>query len=326
LDNSVSSSPLADTDVDVNHNKNGNEMTDVVYGIDNVINTKLQFFSNSKKRTDTCMNYTLPRLAIALDPIRIAFINAKNRGIKLRCLTEITSENIIYCKELLSIVSELRHLDGIRANFMLSETEYLSPIVSFEKGKMAARIIHSNVKELVEQHEYMFDTLWNKAISAEHRIREIEDKVEVEFVDVIADHEKASSILLNLAKSVKNEALSLMPTAIGMLRMYKLGVIDHLINASQNGATVKIICPITGENADIVEKVSKQAPDIKFMNMYTDAPSGILITDGDRFLQAEVKNPVAERFSQAIGFAIYSNSKHNVTRLNHFLNCFRMSM
>ena len=264
------------------------------------------------------MNYTLPRLAIALDPIRNAFINAKNRGVKLRCLTEITSENISYCKELMSIVSELRHLEGIKANFMLSESAYLAPVVSFEKGKVAARIIYSNVKELVEQHEYMFDTLWNKAISAEQRIKEIEEKVEVEFVDVIVDQEKASSILLDLAKSLKKEALSLMPTAIGMLRMYKLGLIDHLIKASQNGAIVKIICPITDENAVIVEKISKQAPDIRIMNMYADAPSGILIADSDRFLQAEVKNPMAEQFSEAIGFAIYSNSKHNVNSFKSF--------
>jgi signal transduction histidine kinase len=164
----------------------------------------------------------------------------------------------------------------------------------------------------------MFDTLWNKAISAEQRIKEIEEKVEVEFVDVIVDQEKASSILLDLAKSLKKEALSLMPTAIGMLRMYKLGLIDHLIKASQNGAIVKIICPITDENAVIVEKISKQAPDIRIMNMYADAPSGILIADSDRFLQAEVKNPMAEQFSEAIGFAIYSNSKHNVNSFKSF--------
>ena len=160
---------------------------------------------------------------------------------------------------------------------------------------------------------------WNKAISAEQRIKEIEDKVEVEFIDVIADHEKASSILLDLAKSIKKEALSLMPSARGMLRMYKLGVIDHLINVSQNGATVKIICPITDENADIVEKLSKQAPHIRIMNMYADAPSvSILLADGDRFLQAEVKNPMAKQFSEAIGFAIYSNSKHNVKSFKSF--------
>jgi signal transduction histidine kinase len=125
------------------------------------------------------MNYTRPQLAIVLDPIRHAFVHAKNRGIRLRYLTEITTENISFCKQLLSTaVSELRHLEGIKGNFMISESEYLAPAVSFEKGKVAARITYSNVKELVEEHEYVFDTLWSKAISAEQRIREIEEGIE----------------------------------------------------------------------------------------------------------------------------------------------------
>ena len=90
-----------------NHNMNDNERTNVVYDTDNVISTELQFFSNSKRKIDTCMNYTRPHLAIALDPIRNAFIDAKNRGVRLRYSTEITSENISFCKELMSIVSEL---------------------------------------------------------------------------------------------------------------------------------------------------------------------------------------------------------------------------
>ena len=50
------------------------------------------------------MNYTRPPLAIEIDTIKKAFVDAKNRGVKLRYLTEMTSENIGYCKELMSIV------------------------------------------------------------------------------------------------------------------------------------------------------------------------------------------------------------------------------
>jgi two-component system, OmpR family, sensor histidine kinase VicK len=124
------------------------------------------------------MNYTRPQLAVALGPIRHAFVHAKKRGVRLRYLTEITTENISFCKELLSTVSELRHLDGIKGNFMISESEYLAPAVLLEKGKVAAQIMYSNVKELVEEHEYVFDTLWSKAISAEQRIKEIEEGIE----------------------------------------------------------------------------------------------------------------------------------------------------
>src|SRR5919199_3955928 len=155
----------------------GGEPTEVLNGEQNVIRSELQFFSNSKKKIDTCMNYTRPPLAITIEPIRGAFVDAKKRGIKSRYLTEITKYNISFCKELLSLVDDMRHLDGIKGNFMVSESEYLAPIVLFDEGKIASQIIYSNQKEIVDQHQYIFDTLWDKAISAEQRIKEIEGGV-----------------------------------------------------------------------------------------------------------------------------------------------------
>jgi two-component system sensor histidine kinase VicK len=151
--------------------------TRLIEGIDNVLNAELQFFSNARKRIDTCMNYTRPELVIMLEQINNAFLHAKGRSVVLRYITEITKDNISYCKQLMTIVDELRHLEGIKGNFMLSETEYIAPIILFEKGKIASQIIYSNQKEIVDQHQYMFDTLWNKAVSAEQRIKEIEDGV-----------------------------------------------------------------------------------------------------------------------------------------------------
>jgi two-component system, OmpR family, sensor histidine kinase VicK len=145
-----------------------------LYGTDNVINAELELFYNAKDRIDSCMNYTRPQLAIELEAIRNAFIDAKNRGVQLRYLTEITKDNISYCKALASIVHELRHLDGIKGNFMISESEYLAPVILFEEGKIASEVIHSKIKELVEQQQYIFDTFWSRAIPAEQKIRELE--------------------------------------------------------------------------------------------------------------------------------------------------------
>ena len=55
-----------------------------MYGVDNVIDAELEFFANSKKRIDTCTNYTRPSLAVILEPIKKAFLDAKSRGVKLR--------------------------------------------------------------------------------------------------------------------------------------------------------------------------------------------------------------------------------------------------
>jgi two-component system, OmpR family, sensor histidine kinase VicK len=55
-----------------------------LYGVvDDVIDAELQFFVNSKTKIDTCMNYTRPSLAVILEPIKKAFLDAKGRGVKL---------------------------------------------------------------------------------------------------------------------------------------------------------------------------------------------------------------------------------------------------
>ena len=75
-----------------------------MYGTDNVISTELRFFSEAKTRIDTCMDYTRPTLAIGTEAIRKSFVEAKrNRALILRYLTEITNDNLSYCKEIMSM-------------------------------------------------------------------------------------------------------------------------------------------------------------------------------------------------------------------------------
>jgi signal transduction histidine kinase len=178
------------------------ERTDVYYGTDTVLHTELKFFSKSKTRIDTCMNYTRPQLAIEIEQIKKAFIDSKNRGIKLRYITEITSENISFCKELIKIVDELRHLDGIKGNFMLSESEYLAPLILFRRGEIASQIVYSNIKEVIEHQQYVFDTLWNKSIAADKRIRQIEEGIESIETKVLENKEQ----IFNHMKSVIGNA------------------------------------------------------------------------------------------------------------------------
>src|SRR5215467_6274930 len=122
------------------------------------------------------MDSTRPSFDIRIESIKRSFIDAKSRGVKLRYLTEITDANISYCKEMMSIVDEVRHLDGIKGNFMISEIEYLAPATSHEK-KLATLIIYSNVKEIVEHQQYVFETLWSKSMSAEKRMRELKQGI-----------------------------------------------------------------------------------------------------------------------------------------------------
>jgi two-component system sensor histidine kinase VicK len=281
-----------------------------------VIDAEVAFFSRTKNIADTYMNYTRPPLAIGIEPIRKAFLDAKNRGVHMRYLTEITKDNLSYCKELMSIVDELRHLDGIKGNFMVSDTEYVAPLILFEHRKIAPQAVYSNTKEVVEQQRYLFDNFWRQGVSGEKKIKQIEEEVESEFLEVITNKDDANKILLELSKSVKKEALFILPTDNAMIRVDRLGVIDSLINASQNGAIIKIICPLSEKNSQLVSKMSKVAPSIQILNGSTSPAAGIFIVDGVKFSRTELgefsDNNDKIQLSQAARFTVYSNSKPTV--------------
>ena len=99
------------------------EFTRVFYGVENVVNSVLQFLTQTANKVDACVDQTRPSLIIDMPILKEAFVAAKKRGIKLRYITEITKDNLFYCKQLLTMVDELRHLDGIKGNLYVSETD-----------------------------------------------------------------------------------------------------------------------------------------------------------------------------------------------------------
>jgi two-component system, OmpR family, sensor histidine kinase VicK len=236
------------------------ELTEVLYEEQNVIRSELQLFSNSKEKVDTCMNYTRPPLAITIEPIRGAFVDAKKRDVKLRYLTEITKDNVSYCKELIPLVDEMRHLDGIKGNFMISELEYLAPIILFEKGKIASQIIYSNQKEIVEQHQYMFDTLWNKAISAQQRIKEIEGGVigqEHYQTRFLENPNEVSEELKKITDTSEDDSWSICSTFDGLLMITCNKDFEkmqgRLVDSSRRGKNTRWVGTINKNNIDLVK-------------------------------------------------------------------------
>jgi two-component system, OmpR family, sensor histidine kinase VicK len=99
---------------------------------------------------------------------------------------------------------------------MISESEYLPPAVSFDKGKVATQIIYSNVKELVEEHEYVFDTLWSKAISAEQRVKEIEEGIAPIKTRILENQDEITTEIKRLNNSANKLSIC---SALGGMQM-----------------------------------------------------------------------------------------------------------
>jgi signal transduction histidine kinase len=230
----------------------------------------------------------------------------------LRWIINIDKDNLELAKIFLESGIQIRHIKNMPPmNFGVSDKEVALTIEKMEGGSVSQSFLISNEPLYVNHFNSLFEELWKNGIDAKGRITAIEQGLKPEFLEVITDNEKASHILVDLAKSVKKEALFFLPNDRALLRMERLGVIDYLIHASQNGVEVKIICCLTVDNSESVKRISSNAPNIRILNGDI-SPYGMLIVDGEKFLMAELREPTAVEFSEAIGFAIYLNSKRSV--------------
>ena len=207
------------------------QRTTVIYGEEATTNKILQFIDNTDKGWDNCIDKEGPSVSIKAKIIRKAVEHAKNeKGLRIRSITEITRDNIEYCKEYIKIVTELRHLDGIKGNFGVSEKEYLSTS-KLQETSLLSEIIYSNVKSIVDQHQFLFETLWTKAIPAEIKIREIEQGLEPVFVDVIQNSKRAKELYLHLLEIATKEIMIIFPTLQAFIRQEKIGVMQAIKDA-----------------------------------------------------------------------------------------------
>jgi two-component system, OmpR family, sensor histidine kinase VicK len=241
------------------------ESTEIFYGIETVMNTVLQFLYHTKGKIDACVDYTRPSLAIDIIILKRAFLDARKRGVRLRYATEINKDNISYCKQLMSMVDELRHLEGIKGNFYISETGYLAPATFHEAGEPAAQIIYSNVKELIEHQKYVFETLWSKTIPAEQRIREIEEGVEHHETVIIDNSDDIIREIYSLTASSNQLDTCLTSGGMQYSHKYFFDIKKKLLDKQRRGEHkgLRYITSIDNNNLDLIKLYLKKGIKIR---------------------------------------------------------------
>jgi two-component system, OmpR family, sensor histidine kinase VicK len=129
--------------------------------------------SNVKERMDVFFDKLAPSIVINVKEYRTGYEEIRRRGGRIRAFTEITKDNARYCRELLNLVDELRHVDGVKGGMAVSESEYMATTLHKE-NEPPIQAIYSNAKEVVEQGQYI-DTLWNNGMPALQKLMEIEE-------------------------------------------------------------------------------------------------------------------------------------------------------
>jgi two-component system, OmpR family, sensor histidine kinase VicK len=303
----------------VGSRNNNPERTEVLHGEENVMNTVLQFLSKAY-RIDSCGDHRAPSVAIGVEEYKELLFDLRNRGTKLRFITEITKENIHYCKQVMKFAEEVRHIDGIKANFFVSETEYVATAAR-QEAKPVPQVIYSNVKDIVLQQQYVFEAFWNRAIFADQKIREIEEGVDLGNTEIIQNSYAAKELFINLVRSAADEILLIIPTVNAFYREERIGVI-HLVRESveQRGVNVKVLIP----SNDIIDKILQELEkgeekeekqnklEVRRIDLTSEIKSTILVIDRKASMVTELRDDSMENFVEATGLTSYSTSKPTV--------------
>ncbi|MGN6614771.1 MAG: histidine kinase dimerization/phospho-acceptor domain-containing protein [Candidatus Nitrosocosmicus sp.] len=286
----------------------------------------INFLERSKKKIDVFADESGPSIIMRYDVYKSNYIKARSRGVKIRFMTEITNENIHYCKELKDFVDEIRHLDGIKGSISISESEFLGT-TTWREDHLLVPVTYSNEKEIIEHQQFLFETLWNKAIPAEHKIREIEEG-KAHYVKVIKSTERVLDIYLNIIKSSESEIFIIFPTPRAFIRHQKAILLSKHA-ARERKVVVRLLIPkddldnefVTSilkiENLENLERSSNGSTffgniKYRYIERMSDTKATILIVDRKESLVMELKDDTKNDFNDAIGLSVYSNSKPGV--------------
>ncbi|HEY0579381.1 MAG TPA: HAMP domain-containing sensor histidine kinase, partial [Candidatus Nitrosocosmicus sp.] len=293
------------------------------------VKTIIDNFHKIKERFDNCIDSNGFSMFFNT-PIGKEFIGLKNRGIKLRFMIEITKDNISQCKDLLKI-AELRHVGNIKGNFGIADRTYYWSLPIIKEGLLPLDLIWSNIKAFVDQQQFLFETLWNKATPAEQRIDEIKEGKEFD-IEVLRHSDITLDIYLDIVQAALKEIFFIFPTPKAFIRQLKAIYLAKQVS-KERGVKIRILTPINETVENWIIKLSKEEEeeenisadkkydtdiftysDIKIrpIEKMSNTKATIVIVDKAESLVMELKDDTKDTFIEAIGLSTHSNSKARV--------------
>jgi two-component system, OmpR family, sensor histidine kinase VicK len=291
----------------------------VVYrGTGPATSIRIQTLARALSRIDICDDANGTRAIVKVEPIKKTIIDAnKNRKITVRFITEISRDNLSACEELIGFV-ELRHLDGVRGNFVVTENEYYA-FTFLEKSDLPSQTIHSDLMPIVEQQQYLFEVLWAQATPATERMDELKHGKIHPKITVIQNPKDTQRTFIELVRSANNQIMFVFPTVNSFRREEMLGVIEMLERKAAAGVKVRILIPREERIEQRIEEGKDKLQDgqlgIEYRRIdrpYMPNTVTILVVDGTSSFVLEQKDDNQEFFTNAVGNSTFSTSKPNV--------------
>jgi hypothetical protein len=139
---------------------------------DEIMMTSTRFMKNIPDGgwMDICFPSESVMFVTGLSSYSEGYREMKEKGIRIRVITEFTSDNIEFCLKMVreNMVDEIRHLKHIRCGFAVSENQYMAAFLPDSTQRNNSRFmtnaIYSEENTMIEYGQALFDTCWENSI------------------------------------------------------------------------------------------------------------------------------------------------------------------
>jgi nitrogen-specific signal transduction histidine kinase len=206
-------------------------------------------------------------------------------------------------------------------DFAVSDREMIATIEKIESGQMIQNLLVSTEQPYLDHFTSIFDELWKNGVDAKDRIKDIEEGVDTEGIEIIQNPAEIQKFTFDLVKSAAEELLIVYASANAFHRQEYVGAIQFLKEAAyERGVNVRILTPADDLIVKTAQRwtehqeqsLNQQKINLRFIEPNLQTKVSLLIADRKFSLAIELKDDAAHKSYEAVGLATYSNSKPTV--------------
>ena len=245
--------------------------------------------------------------------------HSKNEHKGIRLVTSILNkEDSEVVSKFLGIGVNIRHVKNIPPiDFAVSDKEMIATIQKTEGGQAIQNLLTTNEYAYTEHFVSIFEELWKSGIDAKHKIKDIEQGLGSQYIDIIQNPETVQKLVDDLIKSAKEDIVGIFATANAFHRQEFAGTIQLLKEKAEFiGINIKILVPeddsIKKTIRDLKSGLLSKRIEIRLIEPSMQTKVSIMVTDHKYSLVIELRDDTKQITEEAIGLATYSNSKSTV--------------
>lgn len=229
-------------------------------------------------------------------------------------------EQIVLVKKFLGMGLHIRHIDNLPIlNFAVSELQFNGTIENTKDDQMNHTLLYSTDPLYIKHFQSVFCNLWDSALDAKERIRQIERGVTLDFTKLIENSSQAKQQMIETVQKASKEILILFPSLNAVKREVVMGFMELLKQKSVENIQIKILSPVNKRVKEVIYTDDTNKQDLVVKNLVCreirnqkDLISTIMIVDRKYVLATELKDDSKLSFEEAVGVTTFSTSQPTV--------------